>query len=510
MRFGMAFELENSALLPSPAQRGVDGNYVYNKAGTQAMKSEILAGRGVTIAYHADLARDPKAMLNLYKDHIIALGIDATDEQAQLVMEISTGVTELGAVSDEDFLYFYRLSMVESGLDPATMTDDEVLAKRADVIAQSEARKAAAADPAADEAAAKEAGRKVAEEMGIDYDTYSHTLELAAIADKANYMNTDNYSQYTDNRYASQTHAVTVIGWDDNYSASNFLEGHQPPADGAWIVRNSWGAGYGNDGYFYLSYYDQTITAPETFDFVANDPNNRTSMVDMMGYDYMQADSINTVQMKESTATANVFTMSQDNILSYVGVLTADKSTSVTVEVYLLNENAASPVDGTMLDVVTETYLYGGYHRIPLNYNYAVPEGSQVSVVQVQRVSGGDGETVYAVPYSSNTNRLYMEAQNVFVLDETLKLKTWFEGRIGKGESFVRLDGAWSDWSDVIASLNENCKAAKYYSYDNLNVKLYAYSLEDLKTLHGLSEPILFNGVHAQVCEDCGYTIIEQ
>ncbi|MDD3410940.1 MAG: lectin like domain-containing protein, partial [Eubacteriales bacterium] len=234
-----------------------------------------------------------------------------------------------------------------------------------------------------------------------------------------------------------------------------------------------------------------------------------TSMVDMMGYDYMQADSINTVSMKESTATANVFEMAQDNILSYVGVLTADKSTSVTVEVYLLNENATSPVDGTMLDVVTETYLYGGYHRIPLNYNFAVPAGAKVSVVQVQRVPKGS-DTVYAVPYTASFNHRYMEAQNVFMLKDSLKTKTWFEGRIGTGESFVRLDGAWSDWSDVIASLTETSTAAGYFSYDNHSIKLYAYSLDDLKTLHSLSNPIVFNGAQAQVCDDCGYTIVEQ
>ena len=36
-------------------------------------------------------------------------------------------------------------------------------------------------------------------------------------------------------------HAVSIIGWDDNYSIDNFAEGVRPKEKGAWIVRNSWG-----------------------------------------------------------------------------------------------------------------------------------------------------------------------------------------------------------------------------------------------------------------------------
>lgn len=36
-------------------------------------------------------------------------------------------------------------------------------------------------------------------------------------------------------------HAVSIIGWDDNYSIDNFAEGSKPTSNGAWIVRNSWG-----------------------------------------------------------------------------------------------------------------------------------------------------------------------------------------------------------------------------------------------------------------------------
>ena len=52
-------------------------------------------------------------------------------------------------------------------------------------------------------------------------------------------------------------HDVVIVGWDDSYSKDNFntdLEG-----DGAFICQNSWGDNFGENGFFYISYYDTNI-----------------------------------------------------------------------------------------------------------------------------------------------------------------------------------------------------------------------------------------------------------
>lgn len=52
-------------------------------------------------------------------------------------------------------------------------------------------------------------------------------------------------------------HDVVIVGWDDGFPKESFpveVEG-----DGAFLCENSWGTQFGEDGFFYVSYYDANI-----------------------------------------------------------------------------------------------------------------------------------------------------------------------------------------------------------------------------------------------------------
>ncbi|WP_062399696.1 C1 family peptidase [Methanogenium cariaci] len=70
----------------------------------------------------------------------------------------------------------------------------------------------------------------------------------------------DNYSTYYwpgDEYESNSGHAVTLVGWDDDFPADAFAV--TPPGDGAFILKNSWGTDAGEDGFFYISYYDPIV-----------------------------------------------------------------------------------------------------------------------------------------------------------------------------------------------------------------------------------------------------------
>ena len=76
-----------------------------------------------------------------------------------------------------------------------------------------------------------------------------------ANAGSAVYDATD--SSYYSAAEQAANHAVDIVGWNNAYPASNFAT--TPPGNGAFLVRNCWGASWGQGGYFWVSYYDATI-----------------------------------------------------------------------------------------------------------------------------------------------------------------------------------------------------------------------------------------------------------
>ena len=122
------------------------------------------------------------------------------------------------------------------------------------------------------------------------------------------YFNKSSSAQYCYDGSES-THRICIVGWDDNYSRYNFLK--TPEGDGAWICKNSWGTNWGDEGYFYLSYYDPTFGDKESVCYIINnDSYNRIYQHDVGGEGKW---------IPEGKYYANIFTAEEDELISAVG-----------------------------------------------------------------------------------------------------------------------------------------------------------------------------------------------
>lgn len=296
----------------------------------------------------------------------------------------------------------------------------------------------------------------------------------------AQYLNTkDNTWAHYTYEDVSMTHAVCVVGYDDSYSKENFLAEHQPPGDGAWLVKNSWGAadqefpnkrswGVDGKGYFWLSYYDRSIDLAETFDFDTTDPLNGEADYWLVNqYDYMPTLSAKVQPFTDLASMANVFMAGERMNVTAVSSETVAPGTVATYEVYLLDDGYADPKDGRRVASFQKTYAYGGYHREQLDQPFTVAEGQDYSVVVTLQVPGG-----YEVPLQYNVSKEGMEYTNT-ILPEGQKLTRYAEGIVNEGESYLYADGKWEDWTKIIDEMYSMGGAALYTAYDNFAIKAY-------------------------------------
>ncbi len=78
-----------------------------------------------------------------------------------------------------------------------------------------------------------------------------YLMNYGAIA--VSYYHNDSYFRSYNNTYyysgeKGSNHGVLLVGWNDNKTTSG--------GTGAWIIKNSWGSFWGDDGFFYMSYND--------------------------------------------------------------------------------------------------------------------------------------------------------------------------------------------------------------------------------------------------------------
>lgn len=173
-------------------------------------------------------------------------------------------------------------------------------------------------------------------------------------------------------------HAVLIVGWDDHFSKTNFVQGNQPTHDGAWLVRNSWGTNWGDDGYFWISYEDKSLVSGNAYLLESADNYTKNYQYDTNGWSF----SINTNRHNQNIATAaNIFTASSNEQLEAVSFYTTDANTEYDISIYTGVTPGAPESSTCALKSQHGREPYAGYHTIELEEPVKLKEGEHFSIV---------------------------------------------------------------------------------------------------------------------------------
>ena len=340
------------------------------------------------------------------------------------------------------------------------------------------------------------------------------SVAILYAANNDNY-NPETYAWYND-EYENTNHVVTIVGWDDNYPKENFNSDKQPENDGAWLVRNSWGTDWGDEGYFWLSYEDKTTVAGNTYILEEADNYSNNYQYDTVGWSYSMPTN---AENPKSATVANIFTAENDEQLEAVSFYTTDVGTSYSISIFTGVEEG-QPQSGTLkLENQTGTEVYSGYHTIELDHPVKLNKGERFSIVielenpnytspvaielcitptpdYVPQYLGNGGES-YAFVNGEWFDICGSMADDAYVTNVCIK---GFTNPLPDSDSavstvrFSEMEGPIPDGTEI--SLSANGTEEIYYSFDNSsyekytspitidftvgeNVTLYAYGVDN-------------------------------
>jgi C1A family cysteine protease len=240
------------------------------------------------------------------------------------------------------------------------------------------------------------------------------------------------YTYYYSSSHQAGGHYVTIVGWNDKFDRNRFSGASgTPPGNGAFIVKNSWNEIWGENGYFYVSYYDYWICGWGAV-FTAEPPTNyhRVYQYDPLGHD-------NNFGYNSDTALfANAFTAVANEQLSAVSFYTGAINSQYAI--FVFKDPESGPLSQTVYIESKGTIPVPGYHTVQLSTKVPLTAGHKFSVVVQLRTPGYN----FPIPIE--------EPQQGYTSAATARA----------GQSYVSSDGnSWRDLTSRVANANVCLKA---------------------------------------------------
>ena len=306
-------------------------------------------------------------------------------------------------------------------------------------------------------------------------------------------------------------HEVAIVGYDDSIAAATFtIDGNVPAGNGAFLIKDSTGSNFGvhadgtprtddevaagtNGGYYWVSYYDHTLTEQISFKFKA------ASGLSQHAYDFIgnctnYIQSLVCTKNEPPVGVANVYSADTNQEVREVGIESLGTADSVTVQVRLIaddasdehvdadedtdssqNNDAENSTDDENTLTIEESNLLrgskvistksnmkfssGGYHRVALDDPAIIPAGRKYAVIVTHAI----GSSNYVLPYTVANRAVDSDDSGYRLNGATLTCAA----NVARGQSLIVQGDDASDIVDVASNLDEK------YTYQNFLINAY-------------------------------------
>jgi len=308
-------------------------------------------------------------------------------------------------------------------------------------------------------------------------------LEASLFYDEDNIAE-DGISIYNGSHSVTANHSIMIVGWDDNYSADNFTSSGKPKNDGAWLIKNSWGSLMGDNGFFWVSYEEPTLSNLAVYDFGYSDNFDTNYHHDtFLPTQYMTTKSKN----NDFSYMANIFAVESDSYIEAVSTYFVTPDTEYQIKIYTDFDDASNLSSGKCVSETEGICADTGYFTINLDTPAYVKAGEDVAV-SVRLYNKNDD---YLIPLEACT--AFIDRQNGSTVETGGYISyNQIKEYTNNGESFFSYDG--ENWIDVCDSPYTYTEQQVENLINMVNEKYGKEKAEEYRTLSKTSDLVITLG----------------